>query len=212
MRGLRRHDLFAVAPGAWARLLAGRPDLDALPHLDAWARNGWPVIVRRRHPGEAHDHLPAGLPLPSSAGRRRIGLAVPWPAVTWRPAVTLAAARAAAPAAWHPAIDAVLALAAAHGLVPRVFGGLLWQALTGLPYLTAASDLDLLWPADATRGFLDRLAEIAAGAPMRLDGEVVLPDGSGLNWRELREARPGASVLAKGLDGAALVRAACPEV
>ena len=207
MTTLRRHDLFVVAPEAWDRLLAERPDLDGVPHVGTWARDGRPVIVRRRFSGEG-DHLPAGLPLPPEAGKRRIGLSVPWSAATPRSPVTLAAARPAAPPAWHPAIDAVLALAAEHGLVPRVFGGLLWQSLTGLAYLSATSDLDLIWPAPATRRVLDGLAAIEAGAPMRLDGEVVLPDGTGVNWREARDAPPGGSVLVKGLDGVALLPAA----
>ena len=206
MRAIRRHDLFVVAPEAWDRLLAGRSDLDGVPHVAAWAANGWPVIVRRRHPDE-DDHLPAGLPLPPAAGKRRIGLAVPWTDATPSPPVTLAAARPSAPPAWHLAIDAVLALAAEYGVVPQVFGGLLWESLTGLAYLSTTSDLDLLWPATVTHSLLDGLAAIEAGAPMRLDGEVVLPDGAGVNWRELRDASPGGSVLAKGLDRVALVPA-----
>lgn len=206
MRAIRRHDLFVVAPEAWDRLLAVRPDLDGVPYLATWAREDRPVIVRRRHPGEG-DHLPAGLPLPPAAGKRRIGLAVPWPDATPHPPVTLAAARPDAPPAWHPTIDAVLELAAEHALVPRVFGGLLWQGLTGLRYLSATSDLDLLWPAPVPRAFLDGLAAIAADAPMRLDGEVVLPNGAGVNWREWSDALPAGAVLAKGLDGVALVPA-----
>lgn len=204
MRAIRRHDLFVVAPRAWTQLLGGRPDLDGVPHLETWARDGRPVIARRRFSDEG-DHLPAGLPLPPADGKRRIGLSVPWPDATPHAPVPLAAARAAAPTQWHPTIDAVLALGAAQGLVAHVFGGLLWQSLTGLSYLSATSDLDLLWQAPVSRPFLDRLAAIEADAPMRLDGEVVLPDGAGVNWRELREAPPGGSVLAKGLDGVALV-------
>ncbi|TXM70474.1 malonate decarboxylase holo-[acyl-carrier-protein] synthase [Methylobacterium sp. WL12] len=206
MKAIRRHDLFVVAPEAWHRLLAGRPDLDGVPHVATWARDGRPVIVRRRFPGEG-DHLPAGLPLPPADGKRRIGLAVPWTDATPSPPVTLAAARPAAPPAWHPTVDAVLALAAEYGVVPQVFGGLLWQRLTGLAYLSTTSDLDLLWPVPVTRRLLDGLATIDANAPMRLDGEVVLPDGAGVNWRELRDTPPGGSVLAKGLDRVALVPA-----
>ena len=113
-----------------------------------------------------------------------------------------------APPAWHPTIDAVLALGAEHGLVPRVFGSLLWQCLTGLAYLSDGSDLDLLWPAGVTAAFLGDLAAIEAGAPMRLDGEVALPDGAGVNWREWCAAPPGGSILAKGMDGVRLVRRA----
>lgn len=199
---LRRHDLVAVAPESWAAVLAARPDLHGVPHLPGWAEAGWPVILRRRVVGEALDALPAGLPLRPADGKRRIGLLLPPDSVRPRPAVTLAEARAAAPASWQPAIDALLALGAAHGLVPRVFGALLWQHLTGLAYLTPASDLDLLWP---TAGPIDRsllggLAAIESDAPMRLDGEVILPDGAGVNWREWHAAEAGTDVLAKGME------------
>jgi phosphoribosyl-dephospho-CoA transferase len=182
-----RHDLLTVAPDAWAVALSRRPDLDGVAHLADWAARGWPVIARRRLPGEDADGVPAGLPLPPAQGKRRIGL-------------TLAEARAVAPAAWHPTLDRLIGHGAAHGRVPRVFGGLLWQALTGLAYLSPASDLDLLWQGGVDRAFLDGVARIEAGAPMRLDGEVVLPDGFGVNWRELLAAGPGDTVLAKGLE------------
>jgi phosphoribosyl-dephospho-CoA transferase len=197
--GFRRHDLLDVAPEAWAALLATRPDLDGVPHLAGWARAGRPVILRRRGPGEAADALPVGLPLPPGDGKRRIGFLLPPESATLRPPVSLAAARHAAPDAWQPTCDALIALGAVHGIVPCVFGGLLWQALTGLPYLTGASDLDLLWPVTEPvhRRLLIALAEIEARAPMRLDGEIVLPDGTGLNWSEIRDAEAGAAVLAK---------------
>lgn len=195
---LRRHDLLDVAPDAWAEILAARPDLDGVPHLAGWARAGRPVILRRRNLGEAPGTVPVGLPLPPADGKRRIGLLLPPDAVRVRAPLTLAAARSAAPSGWHPTIDALTALGAAHGLVPAVFGGLLWQALTGLAYLTDASDLDLLWPVPGALDprLLVALAEIAAEAPMRLDGEIVLPDGAGVNWRELHAAE--GTVLAKG--------------
>ncbi|MGU3538584.1 malonate decarboxylase holo-[acyl-carrier-protein] synthase [Methylobacterium sp. A54F] len=202
-----RHDLLTVEPGAWAAALAARPDLAGVPHLPDWAARGWPVIVRRRHPGEAADHLPIGLPLPPALGKRRIGLALPSNAATARPPLALAEARAAAPATWHDTIDALVGLGRAHGAEPAVFGGLLWQAATGLSYLAETSDLDLLWCWDGPvpRAFLDALAAQDAAAPMRLDGEVLLPDGSGINWRELHGAAPGDTVLAKRLDRLDLV-------
>ena len=200
MRDLARHDLLTVAPAAWGALLAQRPDLDGIPHLADWAARGWPVIVRRRVPGDDAGPIPAGLPLPPSFGKRRIGLALRPDAVQARPGLTLSEARAAAPAAWHPTLDALLAHGAVHGRVARVFGGLLWQALTGLPYLSPASDLDLLWAGPVDPAFLDGLADIAMPAPMRLDGEIDLADGFAVNWRELHAAGPGDTVLAKGLE------------
>ncbi|KQP72923.1 phosphoribosyl-dephospho-CoA transferase [Methylobacterium sp. Leaf113] len=209
MSPLARHDLLTVTPGAWSRVLAGRPDLAEIPHLAGWAERGWPVIARRRGPGEDAGLVAAGLPLPPALGKRRIGLALDPGSVTPRPGLTLTEAGGAAPAAWHPTIAALVAHGAAHGCVPRVFGGLLWQALTGLPYLSDTSDLDLLWPdsldraflahASLDRAFLGGLARIAGPAPMRLDGEICLPDGFAVNWRELHAAGPDEAVLVKGL-------------
>jgi phosphoribosyl-dephospho-CoA transferase len=39
---------------------------------------------------------------------------------------------------------------------------------------------------------------------MGIDGEILLPDGAGLHWRELRDAPEDGSVLAKSLDRLAL--------
>ena len=199
-----RHDLVAAEPAAWDALLAGRPDLDGVPHLPGWAKAGRPLIVRRRVPGEGDDLVPLGLPLPPADGKRRVGLALPAQALRPVTPPNLAEAAPHAPAAWRGAIDALLALAAEHGVTPRPFGALLWQTVTGLTYLSPTSDLDLLWPGPVPRAFLDGLARIDAEAPMRLDGEILLPDGGGVQWRELHEAPPGGTVLVKYLDRVAM--------
>ena len=197
-----RHALVRADPAAWAGLLAARRDLDGLPHLPGWAALGRPLIVRRLNPGEEGGLVPLGLPLPPADGKRRIGLALP--ALALRPvtAPSLAEAASHAPSAWRPTLEAVLALADAHGLTPRPFGALLWQAVTGLPYLSASSDLDLLWPCPGPvpAALLAGLARIDASAPVRLDGEVLIPDGGGVHWRELHDAAEGGSVLAKYRD------------
>jgi len=189
-------------------MLATRPDLDGLPHVARWAQDGRPLIVRRLHPGEERGLVPLGLPLPPADGKRRIGLALPAEALKPVAAPVLAEAAPHAPAAWRPTLDALLALAAGHALTVRPFGALLWQAVTGLTYLGATSDLDLLWPCPGPvpRTLLAGLARIDATAPMRLDGEVLLPDGGGVQWRELHEAPEGGSVLVKALDRVAMKR------
>ncbi|PIU06741.1 MAG: malonate decarboxylase holo-[acyl-carrier-protein] synthase [Methylobacterium sp. CG08_land_8_20_14_0_20_71_15] len=202
-----RHDLVDADPDAWAALLAARSDLAGIPHLPGWACAGHPFVVRRFHPGEPRDAVPLGLPLPPADGKRRIGLSLPPSVLTRRRSPSLAETRAAAPPAWRPILDALVRLSDESGVPCRPFGSLLWQALTGLPYLAPGSDLDLLWtlPADAAAGpLLDGLARIEEQAPMRLDGEVLLPDGSGLHWREWHVAPPDGSVLAKRIDGLAM--------
>lgn len=197
-----RHDLVAADPDAWADLLAERSDLDGLPHLAGWAGAGRPLIVRRRYPGEGESLIPLGLPLPPADGKRRIGLALPASALRPVAAPDLGAASAQAPALWHPTLDALLALGRDHGIAPRPYGALLWQTVTGLAYVSPSSDLDLLWPGPVPLALLTTLARIEA--PMPLDGEIVLRDGSGAQWREVMGAMPGGSVLAKSLDRVAM--------
>jgi phosphoribosyl-dephospho-CoA transferase len=205
-----RQDLVRADPGAWASWLRTRDDLAGVPHLDGWAEAGRPLIVRRRVPGEGAEAVPLGLPLPPADGKRRIGLALPAEHLARLDGPSLAEAAAHAPAAWQATIAAIVALGERYGLNPRPFGGLLWQAVTGLTYLSAASDLDLLWPCrePVPVGLLDGLSSLAETAPMRLDGEILLPDGTGLHWRELRDAPESGTVLAKGLDGLAMRPAA----
>ena len=51
---------------------------------------------------------------------------------------------------------------------------------------------------------LDGLDRLDTTGPVRLDGEIVLYAGSGVNWRELRQEfrRPDGAVLVKSMDGA----------
>ncbi len=202
-----RHDLVRIEPAAWTRLLAARPDLAGVPHLAAWARAGRPLVVRRYGPGEARDRIPLGLPLPPADGKRRIGFVCCADDLRPFAAPTLRDARAAAPPYWQPSLDALLALADRLDLNPRPFGSLLWQTLTGLEYLGGASDLDLLWPVGAPvpGALLDGLAAVASTAPMRIDGELLLADGTGIHWSELHAAPPSGEVLAKSLDRIGLV-------
>ncbi|MBB2961062.1 malonate decarboxylase holo-[acyl-carrier-protein] synthase [Methylobacterium sp. R2-1] len=202
----RRHDLLDVEPQAWAAAIAGRADLAGVPHVAAWVEDGRPVILRRWHPGEEAELVPVGLPLPPRDGKRRIGLALLPEGVRPRRPVLLAEARGACPPAWAATLEAVIALGERHGLSPRPFGSLLWQSLTGLPYLSEQSDLDLLWPISGAvpPALLDGLAETEAQAPMRLDGEILLSDSGGVNWRELHAAAPGDTVLVKHRDHLAL--------
>lgn len=201
-----RHALLRVSPAAWAAVLEARPEWQAEPLLAHWAERGWPLVARRRGECEAGGGVAAGLPLPPSAGKRRLAVLLPRGTVTEiRPPLPLADALPSAPPGWRPVLEALLALGAEHHATPRVFGSLGWTALTGLDYLGPASDLDLLWPVlppVRMEALLAALARIEARAPMRLDGEVLLPDGSGANWRELQAG--GAEILVKGTGDVAL--------
>jgi phosphoribosyl-dephospho-CoA transferase len=207
---LHRHDLLRVAPSAWDAMLACHPGLADLPLVADWARLGHPVIVRRRMVGDYADGVPAALPLPPCYGKKRLAFGFPSSAAAVvAPPVLLRDAVPAAPTSWHPTLHALLELGAVSGTTPRVFGALLWQHATGLPYLTARSDLDLLWRVSDERSAISLakgLVRLDADSPVRLDGELELSDGVAVNWREVAQsfANPCHELLTKSMDGVEL--------
>jgi len=212
-RRWNRHELLQVAPKFWENLLASQPAIAAVPYLTRWADHGWPVIVRRWTHEDLLPHMvPVGVPLPPLAGKQRISLLVPVEAVLARsPPPSLWSAKETADASWRPTIEALLTLGERRGAAPTTFGSLLWQYKTGLPYLSPRSDLDVLWPIKRDSDISAMLAGIAdteKRAPMRIDGEILFPNGSAVNWREfhmaLNQGGP-AEILAKSMDGVRLV-------
>ncbi|WP_210731753.1 malonate decarboxylase holo-[acyl-carrier-protein] synthase [Sphingomonas sp. PAMC26645] len=179
---------------AWATMLRGRPELAAELVVADWVSNGSPLVVRRPDCAAQDGMIALGLPLPPSHGKRRIAVELSLAAlIDLSSPPTLAEAQVVAPKNWHPTIARLLDVDPAV----RTFGGLAWQFLTGLPYLSPSSDLDLLWLQGAPLG---ELAAIDADAPMRIDGEVVASDGGAVQWRELGSAT--GEVLVKRLHGA----------
>jgi phosphoribosyl-dephospho-CoA transferase len=90
-----------------------------------------------------------------------------------------------------------------------VYGSLAWQywsASSGTAYLTASSDVDLLFRPMSWGAVLKIVSvlerfERQHHAP-RPDGEIVLPDGDAIAWREISNHPP--KVLAKGMNSAGL--------
>ncbi|KUY94960.1 phosphoribosyl-dephospho-CoA transferase [Burkholderia territorii] len=196
---LRRHTLVTLTAAGWRAACARDPALAADPLVQAWAAHGWPLIVRRASPDEADARcVPLGLPLPPLAGKRRIALNVSADAVeSVGPLPTLADVLVTAPDAWHATLRELDALGLRCGVQGRVFGSLAWQALTGERYVSASSDLDIVFPlpdAASLAVLLDGLAAIDARAPMRIDGELLRDDGAGVNWRELHARLPEVAV------------------
>ena len=203
---LRRHDLVRVEPAAWEAMLRSHLALLDLPLVADWARLGRPVIVRRRMVGDCVDGVPAALPLPPCHGKRRLAFSFPaGAAMAAVPPVLLCDASRTAPMAWQSIITAVLDICDTAKITPRVFGALLWEHATGLPYLTAESDLDLLWSISNEQTavlLVERLLKLDAEGPVRLDGELEMPDGAGVNWRELaHNSDQWGQVLVKTMDG-----------
>lgn len=204
---MRRHDLLQVDAATWQAMLDERPELTDLPLVAGWASHGWPVIVRRPTASDTAGRVPTALPLPPCHGKRRVSFSISsGSGVAARPAVLLREAARTAPPTWRPTIAKLLDLGEEIGVAPRVFGALLWEHVTGLAYLTERSDLDLLWAVPdyfASDTLVAGLRQLDADGPVRLDGEVELPDGGGVNWREIALCRERGhdEVLAKTMHG-----------
>lgn len=200
-----RHDLVFVGPKGWREMLS-KGGVPADPLVLRWSDEGWPTIRRRPMPGETSG-VALGLPLPPSAGKKRLSFLLgeaDIEAVT-RPPV-LDVARGCAPSAWQSTFDRLDDLARRHSIGVRVFGSLAWQTLTGLDYVTGRSDLDLLLefePGNDLDRLTAELASIEAAAPMRLDGELMREDGAAVNWREFHAGTD--QVMVKLIDGVDLV-------
>jgi phosphoribosyl-dephospho-CoA transferase len=205
----RRHDLVFVSPAAWRSFLESRDDLADDPLVAGWVDRGWPLIARCLAADEGHG-VPLGLPLPPSAGKRRIGLLIDPAGIrsVARPPL-LSTAFCVAPAAWIPTLRTLDHVATRLGVEARVFGSLAWCLLTGLNYLTARSDLDFILSLPRPRDFAELMTELGSidsAAPMRLDGEIVRDDGAGVHWRELHSGAH--EVLAKTVGGPTLLNSA----
>ena len=194
MADLPRQSLVTIDPAAWPQIVAGQ-DQDILKD---WAARGWPAIVRRPTCGDMGDAIPIGVPLPPSHGKARIALTASSDAIlSCAPPPLLRDAAGSAPLAWQATI-AVLLIARPS---LRCYGSLAWQHLTGLPYISETSDLDILAECGDAAEADELAAALAAIAPTacpKLDGELVAPDGAAVQWREWAGEEP--MVLVKARD------------
>ena len=104
-------------------------------------------------------------------------------------------------------------MAQTAGLSVAVYGSLAWEYRCGTAYVRADSDVDLLFDGQAAPSLgpvltLARALSPDAGAP-RLDGELILPGGAAVAWREF--ARRPEELLIKGAGGPALCARASIE-
>ncbi|MGE8209296.1 MAG: malonate decarboxylase holo-[acyl-carrier-protein] synthase [Stenotrophomonas rhizophila] len=202
---LPRNALVRVHPAAWKALIQSRGDLTGDVLIEQWASRHWPLVVRRSMPGEVGG-IPVGLPLPPSAGKRRIALQLKTEDIESIAAMPrLIEVMTAAPDAWSSTLLALLKIEDRFHIQTHLVGSLAWQCLTGLHYLTESSDIDLTWslPRRSCLATLrSELGNVDKDAPMRVDGELVRADGAGVNWRELDDDT--AEVLVKTRDSALL--------
>ncbi|NYG47944.1 phosphoribosyl-dephospho-CoA transferase [Bradyrhizobium sp. IAR9] len=196
---LARHSMVKTSVAGWSAVMNRYPELASEPIVAGWAHAGRPLVVRRPACSDTAGLVPLGLPLPPSHGKRRITISLAAAdIVASAPPPLLADAATAAPASWRATIEKLVRLLPET----RTYGSLAWQHLTGLPYLSDSSDLDLLWQPSSVKQaetLLSDIARIAKQAPMRLDGEIVGSAG-GVQWRELT-GTDADEVLVKGPAG-----------
>lgn len=202
---LPRHTLVWLRPAAIGPVAAGLSPGQQIQVRD-WLAKGRP-FVRRRPIVLPESGLSLGLPLPPALGRARIGLSVATVLVQEvAPPPVLGDALSAAPAAWQSPLGVLAARLRDLGVLPRVYGSLAWQSLTGLEYLTPTSDIDLLFNASSRQQLQQVLAALVnweRETGLRADGELAFMDGCAVAWREL--LREPAQVLVKSLAGIELV-------
>lgn len=199
---LRRHDLVWLDPTIDAGLFAAAGQRDLARD---WVNRAFPLVVARQSDNLIREagQIVLGFTLPSAPMRTRVLLRADRAAIIRhsRP-VPLSEAMRHAPAGWQAGLESLNTLLERTGTEARVYGSLSSEIFTGMRYLDAASDLDLLLEC----GTATRLRELLAGledfAPQvpRIDGEVLSASGWAVAWRELASAvRTGTQrqVLAK---------------
>jgi phosphoribosyl-dephospho-CoA transferase len=152
--------------------------------------------------------LAAGLPLPPRDGKRRIPLTVHAQEVNRvAPPPALASVIRTLPCAWQHSAADLCHDGSALGIDFQVFGSAAWQAMTSLPYVTAASDLDLLWRPTNRSQLESGLALIQAweqASGVRADGEIVFGQDHAVAWREWLRRDRQQQVLVKRTLGPSL--------
>jgi phosphoribosyl-dephospho-CoA transferase len=196
---LQRNQLVWLQKGAWKRILTAPWDAQAFSILQHWAQADLPLVVARQRADVVQDRICVGLPAPAKWERRRLALDV--------------AGADVSKIGLFPLLAGVMPIASSLPAVfkrfpVRVYGSYAWQSMTGMDYVHAASDLDVLLQAKSMPQAIELATALKAWvAPCRVDGELVFPSGHAVAWRELLLAHEGAvsKVLVKHRQSAALM-------
>lgn len=182
--------------------LSGNPHVARLApqhrqQLADWVNAGRPLIGRawtmaedtRALAAGAPEGVPVGLALRTAEEKVRIALVVETGQVLRvEPALLLREALAYLPAGIGKTAVRVLQTMDQLNLDVSVYGSAFWSHAGQASCMSPTSDLDLLLsPVSArqARQSLSCLHQLRAEEEVRLDGEIVLPDGSAVAWAEL---------------------------
>lgn len=185
-----RHDLIWLSDQGWQQA----SDAVTPEHQHAigmWRLSDWPLIVRRHDADAGEDVVCLGLALPPNnidGTKQRISLRIEKNLIAraTRP-LSLSDIIDAAPTAWQQALIhlSTSSKTSAPALDMRVFGSTALQSLTGQLYVTARSDIDLLFSpknlSELEQG-LSLLTSFSTLLP--IDGEILFPQQQAVSWRE----------------------------
>lgn len=199
-----RHNRVWLSSSGWQRACAAASPAH-LSALQRWAANDWPLVVRRSESVLPADSLGLGLALPPDAQtgvKTRIPLKVALHEIAQHePPLAFSAVASAVPSAWQAAYTDLIHELDAAQLELRVYGSLALQAVTGLPYLTATSDIDVLF-SPRTHAQLQQGLQILQtySQHLPLDGEIVFASGRAVAWKEWANAANSShKVMAKSM-------------
>jgi phosphoribosyl-dephospho-CoA transferase len=208
---ISRHVLVWLREAGHAALIAQVENDTQREFGCTWLAEKRPVVVSRQSEGISNELLAVGLALPPSLGKCRISLKLSRADITTvAPPLQLAQVILHSPAEWQAALQKLDHAAKNIGITLRVYGSFSWQSVSGLSYVTATSDIDLLWhahsPTQLQQG-IALLSEWEKTSGLRADGEVLFGDDHAVSWREWSQsnAEENARVLVKRDHSAALL-------
>jgi len=188
-----RHAFVWLDDGLMPRLSDAHPDVV----LRGWLGEGRPLIVRRPCLSPDGENVCAGLALPPDPHKRRLAFDLPRVFVR----------EVAEPPLWEDCeadiangtVEQIRAAAGAGGVPLRTFGSHAWQHLTGLPYVTKNSDIDVLAFINTRKSWRvirQELEWIDWSSAPEIDLEIVLGHDASFSWREF--SNTSARLLFKG--------------
>lgn len=199
---MRRHDRVFLVPGASFRPACAELEPGVQAAVRQWIDAGRPLVAARQASGQAGVLL--GLTLPTAQGRHRVGLRVARQDVAaTRAPLSVAQCLSRLPATEAEALSHLAASLAKLGVEAGVYGSLAWEVIADAACRHAESDIDLICDVNSLSQLcvtLAALRQCAASLGGRLDGEIRLPNGDAVAWKELERQidSPQASVLVKG--------------
>ena len=198
---MRRHDLVYLHTTAAFTSACAAEGSGLADEVRAWIALGRPLVMARQtgSPG-----IQLGLTLPLRLDRQRLAIQLAREDIAAvLPPVRIQRCLGRLPGQSATAMADLAAAVTACGANIGIFGSLAWEVLTDEEYRNADSDIDIICDVTTSaqiKSVMAALGEATGRLHCRLDGEIRMPDGLAVSWRELAglAAKPDARLLVKG--------------